>query len=156
MEPIITTIAAAVALGAAESLKDVAAAAVKDSYSTLKNLFHNRYGNNEDVTDAMDYLVKKPEAAPRRQMLEQALKDAGADKDQELVQEAEQVLAAVEKHSPESVAGIGMDIGTLKAARLDVSNVLAAANGGTGVKIERAEIDGTASFNNIGGASPKQ
>ncbi|CAK8712922.1 hypothetical protein GCAAIG_02245 [Candidatus Electronema halotolerans] len=116
MEPVITTIAAAVALGAAESLKDVAAAAVKDSYNALKKLIHDRYGKNEDVTAAVDYVAKKPEAAPRRQMLEAALKDAGADKDQELAQGAEKLLAAVEQHSPEAAAGIGMDIGMLKAA----------------------------------------
>ena len=40
-------------------------------------------------------------------MLEAALAGAGADKDAELVQEAEQVLAAVEEHSPEAAAGIG-------------------------------------------------
>ena len=79
MEPVITTIAAAVALGAAESLKDVAAAAVKDSYSALKKLLQDRYGKNEDVTDALDYVAKKPEAAPRRQMLEAVLKEVGAD-----------------------------------------------------------------------------
>lgn len=156
MEPVITTIAAALALGAAAGLKDTASKAVTDAYAGLKKLIQDRYKKNEDVTDALDYLIKKPEAGPRRQMLEQALKDAGADKDQELAQEAEQLLAAVEEHSPEAAAGIGMDIGTLKAARLDVSNVLAVAGGGTGVKIEEAEIDGTASFSNIGGASPKR
>jgi hypothetical protein len=97
MEPVTTTIAAAVALGAAESLKDVAAAAVKDSYSALKKLIQDRYGNNEDVIDAVDYVAKKPEAAPRRQMLETALKEVGADKDQELAQLAQQLLAALKE-----------------------------------------------------------
>ncbi len=97
MEPITTTIAAAVALGAAESLKNVAAAAVKDSYAALKKLIQDRYGKNEDVTDAVDYVAKKPEAEPRRQMLEAALKEAGADKDQELAQLAQQLLAALKE-----------------------------------------------------------
>lgn len=97
MEPVTTTIAAAVALGAAESLKDVAAAAVKDSYNALKKLIQSRYGNNEDVTDAVEYVAKKPEAAPRRQVLENALQEAGADKDQELVQLAQQLLAALKE-----------------------------------------------------------
>lgn len=97
MEPVITTIAAAVALGAAESLKNVAAAAVKDAYNGLKQLIQNRYGSNADVTDAVDLVSQKPEAAPRRQMLEQVLKDAGVDKDQELHQLAQQLLAALKK-----------------------------------------------------------
>jgi len=156
MEPVITTIAAAVALGAAAGLKDTASKAVVDTYAGLKKLIQDRYKKNEDVTDAVDYLVKKPKAEGRQQELSKALQDAGAESDQELARSAEQVLAAVEEHHPEAVAGIGMDIGTLKAARLEVNNVLAAADGGTGVKIERAEIEGTASFSNIGAASPKR
>ena len=156
MEPVITTIAAAVALGAAAGIKDTASKAVTDAYAGLKKLIQDRYKKNEDVTDAVDYLVKKPEAESRQQELSKALQDAGAESDQELARSAEQVLAAVEKHDPETVAGIGMDIGTLKANRLEVSNVLAASDGGTGVKIERAEIEGTASFSNIGAASPKR
>lgn len=155
MEPVITTIAAAVALGAAESLKTVAAEAVKESWAALKKMLHDRYGSSGDVTDAVDYVAKKPEAAPRRQMLEQALKEAGADKDQELAKSADNLLAAIEQHNPNAAAGIGMDIGTLKAARLDVSNVLAAQSG-TGVKIGTAEIAGEAVFSNIGGCSPKR
>ena len=97
MEPVTTTIAAAVALGAAESLKDVATQAIKDAYAGLKKLIQDRYGNNEDVTDAVDYVAKKPVAENRRQMLEEALKEAGADKDQELVQLAQQLLAALKE-----------------------------------------------------------
>ncbi|MCI5223306.1 MAG: hypothetical protein D3924_11680 [Candidatus Electrothrix sp. AR4] len=156
MEPVITTIAAAVALGAAAGLKDTASKAVTDTYAGLKKLIQDRYKKNEDVTDAVDYLVKKPEAEGRQQELAKALEGAGAEADQDLARSAEQVLVAVEEHSPEAVSGIGMDIGKLKAARLDVNNVLAAAGGGTGVKIGEAEIEGTASFSNIGAASPKR
>ena len=65
MEPVITTIAAAVALGAAAGIKDTASKAVKDAYAGLKTLIQDRYKKNEDVTDAVDYLVKKPEAEGR-------------------------------------------------------------------------------------------
>ncbi|CAK8721258.1 hypothetical protein GMJAKD_10460 [Candidatus Electrothrix aarhusensis] len=95
MEPVITTIAAAVALGAAAGLKDTASKAVVDAYAGLKTLIQDRYKKNEDVTDAVDYLVKKPEAEGRRQELSKALQDAGANKDAELVQAAEAVLTAV-------------------------------------------------------------
>jgi len=97
MEPVITTIAAAVALGAAAGIKDTASKAVVDAYAGLKKLIQDRYKKNEDVTDAVDYLVKKPEAEGRRQELSKALQDAGANKDAELVQAAEAVLAAVKE-----------------------------------------------------------
>ncbi|WP_339133810.1 MAG: hypothetical protein WGN25_13755 [Candidatus Electrothrix sp. GW3-4] len=155
MEPVTTTIVAAIALGASQGLKDTAAQAVKDSWAALKKLIQDRYQDNEDVTDALDYVRKKPEAEARQQMLANALKDAGAAHDQELAERSEELLTAVEKNSPELAASIGMDIKILKAARLDVSKVLA-AQGGTGVKIGTAEIEGTASFSNIGGSSPKQ
>ncbi|MCI5126775.1 MAG: hypothetical protein D3925_20415 [Candidatus Electrothrix sp. AR5] len=97
MEPVITTIAAAVALGAAAALKDTASKAVVDAYAGLKTLIQDRYKKNKDVTDAVDYLVKKPKAEGRRQELSKALQYAGANKDAELVQAAEAVLAAVKK-----------------------------------------------------------
>ena len=155
MEPITTTIVAAIALGASQGLKDTAAQAVKESWTALKKLIQDRYQDNDDVTDAIDYVQKKPEAEARRQMLANALEEAGASHDQELAGSAEKLLAAVEEYSPALAAGIGMDINILKAARLDVSNVLAAQDGGIGVKIGTAEIEGTASFSNIGGRSPK-
>ena len=97
MEPVITTIAAAVALGAAAGLKDTASKAVVDAYAGLKKLIQDRYKKNEDVTDAVDYLVKKPEAEGRQQELAKALQNTGAESDQELVQAAEAVLAAVKE-----------------------------------------------------------
>lgn len=69
--------------------------AVKDAYSGLKKLIQDRYGKQEDVIDAVDYLTKKPRAESRRLELEQALKGAGADKDQELHQLAQQLLTAL-------------------------------------------------------------
>ncbi len=97
MEPVITTIAAAVALGASAGLKDTASKAVIDAYAGLKKLIQDRYKKNEDVTDAVDYLVKKPEAEGRQQELSKALDGARANKEVELVQAAEAVLAAVKK-----------------------------------------------------------
>ena len=55
MEPVITTIAAAVALGAAAGIKDTASKAVVDAYAGLKKLIQDRYKKNEDVTYAVDY-----------------------------------------------------------------------------------------------------
>ncbi|MCI5150620.1 MAG: hypothetical protein D3916_14755 [Candidatus Electrothrix sp. MAN1_4] len=155
MEPVTTTIVAAIALGVSQGLKDTASQAIKDSWAAFKKLIQDRYQDNQDVTDAIDYVQKKPEAETRRQMLANALEEAGATNDQELAGSAKDLLAAVEEDNPELAAGIGMDISILKAVRLDVSKVFA-GQAGTGVKIGRAEIAGTASFSNIGGNSPKQ
>jgi len=96
---------------------------------------------------------KNPEAEKRRAVLEEALTDAGATKDTTLIEAAKAVHMAVEKYAPDLPQGIGMDIGRLKAAVLEVENVQAAV-GGIGVKIDTAEIAGTAQFKNIGGGGP--
>jgi hypothetical protein len=95
MDPVITVIATAVALGAAEGLKSTAVQAVTDAYAALKKIIQERYRHSEDVTDAVDYVAKKPDAVSRRQELEKALKEAGAEKDQELAETAKSLLAAV-------------------------------------------------------------
>lgn len=97
MEPVITTIAAAVALGAASGLKDTASKAVTDAYAGLKKLIQDRYQHDKGVTFAAEHVSEKPEEEARRQMLEVALNGAGADKDAELVKVAEAVLAAVKE-----------------------------------------------------------
>ena len=57
------------------------------------------------MTDAIDYVTKKPEAQPRRQMLETALKEAGANNDQELHQLAQQLLAALKEQPNNEKSG---------------------------------------------------
>ncbi|MCI5193906.1 MAG: hypothetical protein D3915_12400 [Candidatus Electrothrix sp. AU1_5] len=95
MEPIITTIAAAVALGAGAGLKDTASKAVTDAYNGLKKLIQDRYKNDKGITFAVEHVSEEPEEESRRKMLEAALTGAGADKDTELVTAAEAVLDAV-------------------------------------------------------------
>jgi hypothetical protein len=95
MEPVITTIAAAVALGAAAGLKDTASKAVVDAYAGLEKLIQDRYQHDKGVTFAAEHVSEKPEEETRRQMLEVALKGADADKDTDLVKAAEALLAAV-------------------------------------------------------------
>ena len=105
MEPVTTTIVAALALGAAAGLKDTASQAITDAYAGLKKLLQERYKKNEDVADAVDYLEKKPEAKGRQQELTQALEAAGADKDQELHQLAQQLLAALNEQPNNEKSG---------------------------------------------------
>ena len=151
MDPV-TIIASAIALGAASGLKPTVEQAIKDAYEGLKRLIIDRYSNKGDVIDTMDYLAKKPDASKRRETLEEALTEAGDAQDTALLEAAKTVHTAVKEHDPELPQSIGMDIGALKAAVLEVENVLA-GKGGTAVKIGTAEIAGTASFKNIGGGN---
>jgi hypothetical protein len=150
VEPVTTMIASAIALGAAAGLKPIVEQTIKDAYDGLKRLIADRYRDKAEVVDAVEYVSKNPEAEKRRAVLEEALTDAGATKDATLLEAAKAVHVAVEQHAPDLPQSIGMDIGILKAAVLEVENVQAAA-GGIGVKIDTADIAGTAKFKNIGG-----
>jgi hypothetical protein len=150
MEPITTMIASAVALGAAAGLKPIVEQGIKDAYDGLKRLIIDRYRDKTEVVDAVEYVSKNPQAEKRRAVLEEALTEAGATEDATLLEAAKAVHVAVENHAPDLPRSIGMDIGRLKAAVLEVENVQAAA-GGTGVKIDTADIAGAATFKNIGG-----
>ena len=150
MEPITTMIASAIALGAAAGLKPIVEQGIKDAYDGLKRLIAERYRDKAEVVDAVEYVSKNPKAEKRRAVFEDALTDAGATKDATLLEAAKAVHIAVEQHAPDLPQSIGMDIGILKAAVLEVENVQAAA-GGIGVKIDTADIAGAAKFKNIGG-----
>ena len=152
MEPITTIIATAIAMGAADGIKPTVSKAIKDSYEGLKKIISDRYGNNDDVVDAVEYVAKKPEAEKRRGSLSDALEEAGADKDEALIAAAKLVHETVQTHAPELPESIGVDIGVLKAKLLEIENVQATP-GGTGVRIGTAEIDGVASFKSIGGGN---
>lgn len=149
MEPITTIIASAIAMGAAAGIKPTVAQAVKDAYAGLKRIIQDSYGGNGDVVDAVDYVSKKPEAEGRRAELVEALAKAGADGDGALAKAAKELIAIIDAEAPEVPSAIGVDIGRLKAAVLEFENVQA-GDSGTGVRIEEADIAGTASFKNIG------
>ena len=153
MEPITTIIASAIAMGAAAGIKPTVAQAVQDAYAGLKRLIRDRYGSNEEVADAVDCVTKKPEVGRRREALDDALKEAGAEQDAQLASAAKQLIQAVKDHAPQVPESIGMSIGILKAAELDVENVRAGA-AGTAVKMDTADIAGRATFSGIGGGTP--
>jgi hypothetical protein len=120
-------IASAIALGAAAGLKPIVEQGIKDAYDGLKRLIADRYRDKAEVVDAVEYVSKNPEAEKRRAVLEEALTDAGATKDTTLIEAAKAVHVAVEQHAPDLPQSIGMDIGRLKAAVLEVENVQAAS-----------------------------
>jgi hypothetical protein len=134
-------------------LKDTVAKGVKDAYGGLLALIKDRYRRHQNVTDSVDYLTKKPQDKNRRVALEDELKQAGGEIDNRLLEASQVVLEAVEKHSPEAVRAIGMDIGEFKAATLHIKN-LQAPKEGIGLRVNKVDIGGTATFDNIGGSPP--
>jgi hypothetical protein len=90
MEPITTTILAALAAGAAAAAKDTAGAAIKDAYHGLKDLIQRRFAGKPKADMVLAEHAKSPDTW--KKPMEEALTEAGADKDQEIVQKAEALL----------------------------------------------------------------
>ncbi len=66
--------------------KVLASEAAKDAYGKFKNLVSRRAENKSDVEDAFEKLEQKPDSKARRAFLQEELEDAGADRDQEILQ----------------------------------------------------------------------
>lgn len=90
MEPITTTIVAALAAGAAAAAKDTAGSAIKDAYAGLKKLIQGRFAGKPSADVVLAEHEKKPETW--KEPLKEALAETGADKDQEIVQQARMLI----------------------------------------------------------------
>lgn len=133
MDPI-TMIVLALAAGAAAGIKPTAEQAIKDAYAGVKALIQRKYAA-VDLTP----LERKPESEAKRESVREDLTDTGAGEDQELLESVNELLVALEKHTPETAAAIGIDLKEVKAAYLKAEKVVAE---GTGVKVEKSEFSG--------------
>lgn len=131
MEPI-TVIVSALAAGAAAALKPMAEGAIKDAYNGIKSFITRKYGK-VDLTP----LETKPESENKRASLAEDLTDAGAANDVELLDQAKQVIDAVEKHDPESASAIGIVLREVEAQYLEVRRII---TDGTGMIVEKGKF----------------
>jgi hypothetical protein len=130
MDPITT----ALALGASAGVKSIAEKAIKDSYAGLKALIQRKY-----ATVKVEQLEVDPSSKNRRGVLEEELAVAGADKDREVLQKAQELLEASHGLPPAAVAAIGVDLKDIEGASLAIRRVTAE---GPGVKVEKGKFSG--------------
>lgn len=141
MDPI-TLVVTAVALGASAGLTDAATQVVKDAYAGLKALLARR---RVDVSG----VERIPDSASKQDSLREDLEGlAGTEDavDDDVLNAARQVVAAVKAHDPGAGAAIGIDLDEFEAASLRVSSVTGA---GGGVRGRNWKIAGDAVFENI-------
>ena len=100
MEPI-SLILAALGAGAIAATKDVAGTAVKDAYEGLKALIKKKFAEQGkgDPSTIIEKFEKKPEVT--KPLLEDELKEAGLEKDEEILKAAEAVMT---KKDPEGAS----------------------------------------------------
>lgn len=89
MDPI-SIIVAAVIAGAASGAQGVASEGIADAYRSLKALLRLRFGRGSETDRAVDEIEGSPESG--EVALRAALADASADRDDELVALARQLL----------------------------------------------------------------
>ena len=100
MEPV-EQIVKALAAGAASSFRpnvmSLANTSVIDNYQALKVLIASKYAQvDEDILDI------GPASPGRQQQVLEQLQAVGADKDEAVLRQAEQLLAAVQEHDPKA------------------------------------------------------
>jgi hypothetical protein len=149
MDPI-TMIVAVVAAGAAEGLKDTAAAAVKDAYAGLKRFLARKYPKV-----GVEAVEARPESEARRAVVAEDLADAGADKDKELLAAVGQLLEALRTHAPDAGAAVGVDLEKVSAEYLRLRDI---ASTGTGVRVREGEFRGGIDIEDVraGGGGPSR
>jgi hypothetical protein len=112
MDPV-SVIVSAIAMGASTALKATAGDVIKDSYRAFKELLLRKYGKHGDTAEAVEKLEKNPESQPRKDVLKEELTNAGAHKDQEVVDKSTELLKVLESKSPGVTGGM---VGQINAA----------------------------------------
>jgi hypothetical protein len=114
MEPVITTIVAALVAGATAATKDVATQAIKEAHQGLRSLVTRKYAGAGDAVEAIE---QEPEADLERKVLAKRLDRGGAADDVELKTAAQALLDAVGDLRGVEAAAPLFDFDRLQVAR---------------------------------------
>jgi hypothetical protein len=104
MEPVLTTILAALAAGAAAKAKDVASQAILDAYNGLKGLIIRKLDGDQTGVSVVE---KKPESENAHAVLAEALTDKHLESDPELEQHAQKLTKVLAEAKTAGVPGMG-------------------------------------------------
>jgi len=140
MDPL-TSLATALAAGAAAALQSTVEQAVKDGYAALKGLIQHKYTQVN-----VDQLEANPSSKSRRGVVEEDLKAVGADADAEVLQKAQALLEAIQRHAPQTAAAIGVELKDIEGAALAIRRIIAT---GTGIKVEGAKLSGDITIEDV-------
>jgi hypothetical protein len=140
MDPL-TSIVTALAAGAAAALQSTVEQVVKDSYAALKGLIQRKYAQVD-----VNQIEANPTSKNRRGVVEEELAVAGADQDTEVLQQAQILLEAIQRHAPQVAAAIGVDLKDIEGGSLAIRRVIAT---GAGVKVEGAKLSGDITIEDV-------
>jgi hypothetical protein len=118
----ITIIGAALTLGIAAGLKSTAEQAIKDAYTSLKQLVERRYNIS------LSQLEKKPESPTQLEAVKEALVDAKANQDAELLDKANALIVLIKQQSPETAKTVGVDFDEVEAGYIKAKKIVLEGN----------------------------
>lgn len=151
MEPV-TLIAAAVAIGASDGVRETTKSVIVDAYTALRNWITTNYGS---VAAEVRGLEHEPEEELRRALLAKKLTAAGAGNDDQLRELAETFLALVEEQEPEAPATVGVSLRRASVGGdIEVTDV--AVEGGSGVVAEDIVADGSLRISGVSARGPQE
>jgi hypothetical protein len=120
MDPV-SLIVTALITGAAAGLQPTATNIIKDAYAGLKALIKRKY---ERVS--VEVLENDPADKARQDIVKKDLERTNAAKDEELLHQAQIVLAAIEKYAPEAAGSVGVDLEDVKVgASVKIKDIIA-------------------------------
>jgi hypothetical protein len=123
MDPL-SLIITALVTGAAAGLQPTATEIVKDAYAGLKALIKRKY---ERVS--VEVLENDPNDKVRQEIVKKDLERTDAAKDEVLLNQAQTVLDAVQKHAPDVPGMVGIDLDDVKVgASLEIKDIIAASS----------------------------
>jgi uncharacterized protein YbjQ (UPF0145 family) len=134
MDPI-TLLTTAIVAGAVAATQETAAQAIKDAYAGLKTLIAGRF---QTAKTAVEVIEANPQAAELKQSAQTLLKMSGADKDIEVLTQAQAVLQAVKRSGLHLAPAFGVDMKDIKiGASLRMEDIVAS---GTAVKMDNVDV----------------
>jgi hypothetical protein len=138
---IYSSIAIALALGAAAGIKSTAEQAIKDCYSSIKALIKKKYPRID-----LTILEDKPESESRRKVIAEDLAEVDAAKDKELLEKVGKLLETLNNTPIESHESIGVKLDDIEALSLTIRDVLSS---GSGIVVNKSRFSGDINLQGI-------
>jgi hypothetical protein len=102
----VSVIVSAIALGAGKGLNSMVEAAIRDAYSGFKGLILRKFGKRDQTVKSIQEVEKDPESVEHKETLKAELTRVGADRDQEVLNKATELLKLLEDRSPGATGGL--------------------------------------------------
>jgi hypothetical protein len=152
MEPVTTTIVAALVAGATAVASKVADEAIKDAYKWLKSLITKNYGSAAAILEEFE---KEPDSEVEQAVIAKRLDKAGASSDAELQNAAQALFEKMEELRGVPAAAPLFDFERLRTHKANLTRIRTA---GTVLKARDAEIGelNASDIEQTSGANPRK